>query len=150
ALNCDLAGVVFYNRAHDVEAESEAGARPTLLFDARHTVEALPDVALLLDREARATVADQDAPNISLASQDDGHGLIGRGVLERVGQEVGDDLADAVGVCLNVDGLIRALQRDDPIRPGQALLLYHLADNVGKIDRRNAEIKLARANARDV
>ncbi len=54
------------NRTDDVKPEAQARPRATLLLDLRDAVEALPDVALLLGRESRSVVANQDAREVML------------------------------------------------------------------------------------
>src|SRR5689334_12931411 len=99
ALDADLAAVALDDGLADMEAQPQADARSTPHLDIRGAVELLPDALALIGRQPRPAITYLN-PHALRAIQRHAHvhRLIHRRVFERVRQEVGDRLLDAIGV----------------------------------------------------
>src|SRR5258708_59514 len=87
--------------AANIEAKSKANPRTTAYIHTRHTIEAFPDVFLLLGGEAGTLIMDSHTDVCHLAYDFDYNGLITLRILQRIGQVVGDNLGEAIHIDFN-------------------------------------------------
>src|SRR5262249_1821160 len=131
------------------EPEAQTDARPRLDLDAGHAIEALEQVRALRLRNARPTIADRYAYFAWRRGEAQRHRLVDGRVLERVGEQVGEHLADAVGVHIDGDWPLGQIALHEPVRR-RDLFLYHLPAQRDQVIRLSAQRQLARLDARDV
>ncbi len=93
-----MAVVALDDGATDIEAQAQAVGRALVLGNARHAIEAVPQVFLLGGGEARAVIFHLKDSLMIFFMQPDLDAGVGGGIFEGVAQEVGHDLTDAVGV----------------------------------------------------
>lgn len=99
-VRCQGAVVFLDDGTADREADAAAAAASA---GGIGTVEALEDVRQVLRADACAGVGDLDHSAAVVAGDRHGDGAVGRGVLERVGEQVGQHLAQPVGVPIDGD-----------------------------------------------
>src|SRR5487761_2049784 len=89
ALDAHPSVVILNDGARDMQTKAETRARSALLFDARHAMEAIPDVCLLIHRQPWPIVLNGDARLSPAGGHGDTRGGIWQRVFERIGQEIG-------------------------------------------------------------
>ena len=108
---------------HDVEAEAEpVGGGPAA--PGRPAPAGLEDVRQHLVRDGRTLVARLQLHPIALVAQIDAHDGVLGAVLERVADQVGDHLGEAVGIPAS-PGVAVAMELDAPLGIGELKLLDH-------------------------
>jgi hypothetical protein len=111
ALDPDLAAVLLHEAARDVQSEPQPGK--TAIVNVARSVKPLEHQWLILDRDADALVAHAQSSLSSLLPDRDAHRRMRRAVLERILDEIGNDLLEArrihVGNHVVLDAELHAL-----------------------------------------
>src|SRR6185312_15470554 len=134
-----------------MQPQPQADARSALLLDAGRTVKSLEEMRLLLDGEARPLIVYLDQQVSLIRPHHHDHLGVVRRVFERVGQIVGNDLPNTVGVTYDRGyqmGLNR--ERNNAVWPRDALLAHRLTDNRQQVTRFRAHFQPTRLYPRDV
>src|SRR5271165_4755468 len=88
------AAMPLYNVTHDVEAKSDTCPDRAMSGYAIYTIESLPDALEICFLQTRSVIAHGDPCGGAVDCDPDGYRSVSRRVLQRVREEVGDDLLD--------------------------------------------------------
>src|SRR5690348_3548181 len=149
AVGPDTAAMALYNLARDEEAEAEADAGARLHLHAGHTIEALEEMINSVRGDADPLILYGDNGLAIMRFEREGNGAVGGGILEGVGEQVGQDLLDAIGVGLHPDRRVGQIGGDIALR---ALALFRdgLAGDFGEVAALDTQGEFARLDARSV
>src|SRR5579859_5184706 len=149
ALHRDTPTVMLDNVIADVEAQPQPYTGASLHGNTGYAVETLKNKGQIVGWNARPLVHHAEERLALVQSRRENHRFILWRVLERVGEQIGEHLPNAIHVHLQLDRRFGHLQQDRPFRR-RALLLRDLAADLHQVGPLRTQRQLARFDARDV